>query len=374
MRHSLCIISILFLGATVSAQTSALFTTYLIRDNNAFQSREAYDEWINNSSLQLGHQLSGNDYRIAGYYSAELYSYATTSELNSLGHKFGLNGSRYVDDYTFNVNAYARLRNYNEPYTYYNVNRYDVHANMQYTPTLFDVYYAGVQFNKDKYGEFSDLDNLAYKIYGKYQHFFQNKISVTGYAAFGVKNYVNQSVMQYFGVGPMVVRYREDPVKATLFSTYINIGKSLMPDLGLSVMLGGQWFVGDPIQAYSQGIYYYTENDLYDDPYSYQGGYINVQLTKQFAVGFQARAGVKFQNKDYAGTPALDANGRLVGDTRLDKRNEYFLYVTKSFQTGLKLPSTIDFFFNVMYRENPSNDPYYEYQDTVGLLGFSVGF
>lgn len=379
MLRSMFIISILitlFCWSNLTAQTSVLFTSYLIRDDNAFKSREAYDEWINNSSLQLGHQLLGDDYRLSGYYSADLYSYAKTSALNSLAHKFGLAGTRYVHDYTFNVNVSARLRHYNEPFIYYNVNRYDIHASMQHAPNLSNMYYAGVQLNKDKYTEFSDLDNIAYKIYGKYQHFYQSKISLTGYASFGVKNYVNQSIIKYYGVGTLLnpfARYREEPVKAALFSTNVNVAKSLLPGLGLSLMLGGQWFVGDPIAAYSQGIYYYTENDLYDDPYSYQGTYATLQLTKQFGIGFQAKAGIKLQNKDYAGTPALDENGYLLGETRFDKRNEYYFFVTKKFQTGLKVPSSFDLFFNLMYRQNPSNDPYYDFDDHIGLLGFSVG-
>ncbi len=375
MRRSFIIsYFLILLSSALAAQTNALFTTYLIRDDNAFKTREAYDEWINNSAFQIGHQFSDDDYRILGYYNADLYSYATNSELNSLGHKFGCAATRYVDDYTFYINGYARLRHYNELYVYYNVNRYNIHANTQYARGLFDIVYAGIEFNKEKYDEFGELDNLAYKIYGKYQHFFQNKMSLTAYAGLGVKNYVNQSVIQYFGIGRLFSRYREDPVKSTLFSTYVNVGKSLLPGLGLSMMLGGQWFLGRPIEVYTNNIYYYTENDLFDDPYSYQGAYISFQLTKQFDIGFQAKAGVKFQNKNYAGTPALDENGSLLGDARLDQRHEYFLFVTKSFNTDLKFPSSIDLFANFMFRQNPSNDPYYNYEDTIGLVGFSVGY
>ena len=88
--------------------------------------------------------------------------------------------------------------------------------------------------------------------------------------------------------------------------------------------MGGQLFIGDPIKSFSEGIYYYTKNDLYDDPYLYQDRYISLQLTKQFAIGFQGKIGSKYQLKDYAGTPALEENGELTGETREDKRNEYF--------------------------------------------------
>lgn len=143
--------------------------------------------------------------------------------------------------------------------------------------------------------------------------------------------------------------------------------------MGISLGIGGQWFIGDPIMSYSEGIYYYTENDLFGDPYSYQSQYVTLQLTKQFAIDFQGKIGFKLQKKDYAGTPALDENDDLTGNTCKDTRSEYFLFLTKKFKTGWRFPGSIGVFFNYMYRNNPSNDPYYDFEDHIGLVGFSVG-
>ena len=136
--------------------------------------------------------------------------------------------------------------------------------------------------------------------------------------------------------------------------------------------MGGHWFIGDPILAYSEGIYYYTENDLYDDPYSYQGPYVSLQVTRQFTFGFKAKIGVKLQAKEYAGTPALNDLAELSGEMRHDRRDEYFLFVSKRFRTNWRFPDSIDIFINLMYRNNPSNDPYYDFEDHIGLMGFSV--
>ena len=146
-----------------------------------------------------------------------------------------------------------------------------------------------------------------------------------------------------------------------------------MLEQGISLELGGRWFLGDPIASYTDGIYYYTENDFFDDPYAYQNYFVSLQITRQFDIGFQGKTGFRYQHKDYAGTPALDAAGDLTGQSRLDMRTEYFIYLGKKFRTGWSLPKEITVFINLMYRDNPSNDPYYDYQDQVGLLGFSVG-
>ena len=364
----------LVLATVLSAQTDFSVTSYLIRDNNAFQNRTAYDEWINNSSVQIGHRFKSKTYQIHGYYNADISQFANNNELNNYAHKFGIAYAHDYNNYSLHIGGFARLHNYQEQFVYYSVNRYNFNMNVQYNPNLKSFYSAGITINKDKYKEFDDLDNVAYRLYGNYQRFFQSRISFTCNAGLGIKNYVNQSIIQYYGFGGFrnFARYREDAVKAAMFSLSANVGKSITSLMGISLGVGGQWFIGDPIMSFSEGIYYYTENDLFDDPYSYQNQYVTLQLTKQFAIDFQGKIGFKLQKKDYAGTPALNETGDLTGDTRKDIRSEYFLFLTKKFKTGWRFPGSIDVFFNYMYRNNPSNDPYYDFQDHIGLVGFSI--
>jgi len=380
MRFSIrfLIVFIIFVFTTInlSAQTNILFTTYLIRDDNAFKNRNEYREWINNSTLHLGKAFTGENYQLQGYYSIDLLRFTNNNDLNNYSHKFGLSGSRNYGDYSVNVNAYARLHKYQEQYIYYQLNRYNLNANVQFTPNLQNIYRLSLTINKDQYKEFTDLDNFTYRIFGRYQHFFRSKLSVSVNAGLGNKNYVNQSVIQYFGTGTgrfVSSRYREDPVRATMLSLSVNVGKSITTNTGISFGVGGQSFLGEPIMAYSEGIYYYTENDLYDDPYSYSDRYISFQLTRQFAVNFQGRIGIKYQDKNYKGTPALDEIGDLTGETREDTRSEYFFMLLKKFNTNWQFPGALSLFFSFIYRNNPSNDPYYDFEDHIGLLGFSIG-
>jgi hypothetical protein len=359
-------------AGSLRAQTSLNVTTYVIRDDNAFKTREARDEWINNSSLSLAHRFTGKNFRVQGYYSADILSYANTGNLNNIAHTIGALGVFDRDEYSLSLAAGAKLHNYQELYSYYDVNRYDLSLNLEYSPDLRYFSRYGIRISRDQYREFTDLDNLTYRIEGKWQRFFQSRLSLTGRAGLGVKNYFNQSVIQFFGIEPFL-RYREDPVKAALLSLSASAGKSLTDQLGLSLELGGQWFVGEPIQSYSNGLYYYTENDLSDDPYAYQSSYAMLQLSQQFAVGFLGKLGIRYEMKDYAGTPALDEVGELTGDTRLDYRREYSCMLSKKFTVPWRFPKSVHLFVNLMYRSNPSNDPYYDYEDKIGLIGLSFG-
>jgi hypothetical protein len=358
------------------AQTSLNMTTYLIRDDNAFKTRYAYTEWINTSNLYIEQRLATSGFQFQGYYSPDVMLFSKRNTLNNYSHQFGTAGSWTKNAYSIRMNINSKLRHYQDDLDYYNVNALSFSGQMEYRKKLTTIYSLNVSARKDRYLAFSDLDNVTYRYSGRFQHFFQTRTSLTAETGLGVKDYVNQTRVQYYGMGfgPFDgVRYREDPVQATMYFASMTLGQSLRSRTGISLGIGGQWFLGDPIMTYTGGIYYYTENDLYDDPFSYRNQYISLDLTRQFDVSFQGKIGFKIQDKYYQGTPALDQYGFLLGGMRKDVRKEFYIMTSKSFSTGWAIPRTVTLFFNYTFRDNASNDPYFKYQDHVGLVGFSFG-
>lgn len=365
---------ILLFTTPIFAQPTMSITSYLVRDNNVFEGRDSYNMWMNHSALQLGYRWIMDGIRIRGSYTLDVNQYPDQTWFNSYSHLIALNTSYDFEDNVIQINGSARIREYDETLNYYNVNQYELTAQIQNSPSLQKLSSVGLVVQRETYSEYSDLDNLTYQLFGKYQYFFQSGLSLTANAQVGVKNYLNQTMLVDYGSGTDSERTREDAVKAAQVASSIRIAKSITNKMGLSFEAGGQWFLGDPIEAYTGGVYYFTENDLYDDLYAYQGIYASLQLTRQFAIGFQAKLGARAQSKDYAGTPALDDEGLLLGETRKDTRREYYIATSKRIGTGWKVLSYVDVFANFMYRQNPSNDPYYDFDDQIGVIGLSLGF
>ena len=368
---------LIFLGMLISqamSQPSVSITSYLVRDDNEYQSRDAYNTLMNHSSLQVGYGWDQQTIRLRGYYSIETNQFNDNSLFNSTAHQFLLKNSFDYRENIIQINGLFKIRKYDDDLNYYNINQYQFSAQIQNSPSLERIGTAGLLIQKDMYPEYRDLDNFTYQLYTQYQYFFQGGLSLSGNASLGVKNYLNQSVHLDYGSDVDPERTVEETVKASQIRGSVKLGKSLTRKMGVSLTLGGQWFVGDPIESYTGGIYYYTENDLYDDPYAYQGSYADVMLTRQFNIGFQVKLGARTQAKDYAGTPALDENAELKGETRWDTRNEYYLTINKKITTTWRIPEAISLFANFIYRQNPSNDPYYDFEDQIGVVGFSVGF
>jgi len=359
------------------AQTTLNVATYLVRDGNAYNSCYASREYINSSRILIQQRLSFHSLQLNAFYSPDYLYYPDRRQLNNNAHSLGISGLLSSGSYNVQINASARRRSYRGGYNLYDEDSFILNADLRYSSNLADLLQVGLTVRMDHYTNYSDLSNQSYKIYAKYQHFLRSRTGLTAEAGLGVKDYVNQSIFHYFGMSidnPASPRVQESSVRAAMWSARFTVAQSLSARTGLSLGVGGQGFLGDPIRTYTGGIYYYTENDLYDDPYAYQDGYASLELTRQFAVDFQAKIGANAHWKRYSGTPALDANGELLGSMRRDQRQEYFLMLSKKIPTGWNFPSSISPFLNIVYRSNTSNDPYFSYHDPVSLIGITIGF
>lgn len=357
-------------------QTNFAATWFLFKDDNAFKSRVPYDEWINTFSLYAGQTFSRESAMFRVYYNGDFSKYSNYTDRQNNSHQLGIALNYSLKSTTSAMmGAYGMLRRNESQYIYYNVNRYMFYGNLRYEPDISKVFTAGILYGKNDFREFREINNIEYKIFARYQQFFRNRMSFSGEIGMGVKNYVNQSRQVFFGQAPfrpLRQQYVEEEVSATMLSLGLNIARSLTNKTGLSINFGGQRYAGDPIETYSDQVYYYTENDLYDDPYGYENNYVSLALTRQFGVGFQGKLGVEYQDKDYRGTEALTMDGNLQGTHRQDERRDYFLIITKTFQTGWRFPTAVDAFFRFNIRNNSSNDPYYHYQDHLGILGITI--
>lgn len=360
------------------AQMDLSVTYYLIKDNNSFRNRSLYDEWINTFSFYAGRTFKGDASMLRMYYTGDYSTFSNYTDRQNGSHKLGFALTPIMDNKKIlTLGSSAQLRRNKGDYIYYNKDEYVFYALFRYEPRLTDSYTFGLNIEKNKFREFTAIDNLEYRFWGRYQKFFKSRLSLSGEVGFGVKDYVNQSKPEFFGYSPgmmgMEPRFVEESVLARLFSASFNIGKSITSRTGMNIRCGGQWYIGDPIEAYEEGIYYYTENDLYDDPYSYENKYAGINLTRLMGLGFQGKIGAEYHHKDYRGTPALDMDGNMVGDFRKDERINYSFMLTKTLYTGWKLPNTIDLFGRFLIRSNASNDPYYDYSDNIGMVGISIG-
>lgn len=370
-----CISALIFTGQS-AAQTDFGLSVYLIKDDNAYKSRSQYDELINTTSLRLGRAFNIGGVRLYGFYSGDISTFSENKGMRNVSNQFGLAARHSSGNYILDFGAAGSVRRNKDQYVYYNVDKYNMYATLTFEPDFYTMYKLGVTYSNSQFNEFTDIDNNNYRVFTRYQRSFQNRSSLSAEIGLGVKDYVNQTVVDLFGFDfgrfqfPRMV---ENPVRATQLDFSVRAGKSITDRTGLSAAVNMSRYLGDPIEVFSDEVYYYTENDLYDDPFSFENSSLSLQLTRQFGIGFQARAAYTFYDKNYSGTPALDSEGELLNEYRMDQRNEYSFILSKKVETEWSFPGSIELFFRYMMRDNRSNDPYFTFNDHVGLLGFSIG-
>lgn len=376
-------ISILIMSVVVSfvdyaeSQIGISFSWYLIKDDNIFKSRNEYSEMINTASLIISRGYSKNNFSFQPYYGIEISAFNENSDQKNNSHNFGIIGRHVSGDWVIDVMLGAQIRRNDAEFIYYNTNSFAFNIKTQYEPNLNTLYSIGLNYSKNEFTEFTEIDNLMYKFYGKIQRFFQSRISVSSEIGISVKNYVNQNIIQSFGSRSRgrisnPTGNSEKPLNALQFSADFNVGRSITDRTGMNIAFGGTQFVGDPIKSFSNGIYYFTENDLYDDPFSYEDKYISAYLTRQFGIGFQGKVGAAYHNKNYAGTDALDESGELLGENRLDTRYDYSFVLSKKFELDWQIPFSLSVYSRFLIRQDKSNDPYYTFTDHLGIFGLTI--
>jgi hypothetical protein len=165
----------------------------------------------------------------------------------------------------------------------------------------------------------------------------------------------------------------EEP-STTQLSAWINIGQSLSETTGLSVRYLKRWNLTDRGRAFVGGaVDFIGEEDLFDDPYSYESDELSLTVTQMLDHGIKIRGGAFYLLKTYGYPYTLDYS---VPDTdlRQDERSGGWVRVEKRFAGDWLLFSGLRLSLGYVYLTNDSNTAYYNYSSNAVSLGLSTDF
>ncbi len=167
----------------------------------------------------------------------------------------------------------------------------------------------------------------------------------------------------------------EDIPAAKMWVTSVRIGQFLIATTGLSAQLLYRYNFNSEVRYLTavQSVYT-TEDELFDDPYSYKGKEFSVSLTQLFPGGVQGTLSYTVTNKFYPGHLALDLDGKAVdGSYRSDKLQYFYTGLEKSFSIG-HVFSSQTIFLNFYRVVNRSNDLYYTYRRSLFSAGLTLNY
>jgi len=184
-----------------------------------------------------------------------------------------------------------------------------------------------------------------------------------GYGGGGATGYLEN------GGVPLLVS-RESLAAQLLFSAALS--QSIAEGTGLSVRYRQRWNLKDRGTALiGTWIGSAAEDDLVDDPYSYESNEGAIQLTRLLPWRVRLGAGATLQARKYFYGSSLDPE--VPSAARSDLRTTAGVSLTKDLDTGWRLLTDMTVSFEYQFVRNQSNASPYDYSAHYGGIDLEIG-
>ncbi len=371
MKHLTLFSLLVLLAGSSFAQvtTSVEFSSYA--DDNLFRSPEPQSDLLSDIGIKLNYEPDGSN--INYYYSGDLFSYRNNSLRNFYVHSLGLNAfNSFGKENKQNVywGADLTLRLNNEEYNYYDYSRFFAYGNFR-----FDLGWAflktGYNFRYRGYSNLPELTNYRHFLFLQLNKSFITRTTVILEADLGYKSFAGQDAFfeSRRGMGRrMEETYSASPQIPSLSQAVFlaRITQSLHPKVGLYVQYRRQISLTNQTSfVNSDG--YYQDEELFDDPFSFESTSYSSQLTWMMPWSMKFRIGGAFASKSYTSEQAyISAEDSLAqGGPRVDDRSNLYLNLSKVLRFDKNWLEALHFKLNYSYIKNTSNSYWYDYKNSI---------
>jgi hypothetical protein len=375
----------------VQAQFSKHIEVSSYWDDNLYRTPQAVNDILTDFNMRLSYRPG--DSNITYFYDGDLFLYQKTTLRNFSMHNAGLNyfypfGKE--EKHTFYIGANYTLRLNQDEYNYYDYNQFYV-----YTTFRFDLNWAfirsGYNFRYRSYSNLPDISNYKHYFFVQLNKSFATRTTVILEADIGRKSFDGQEIVIGISGDESGGNGRGQGAETTAETTTITrimeipslsqaillarISQSLHDKAGLYVQYRRQFSLASKAN-FANADNYFTDDELFDDPFSYESTGYSSQLTWMLPWAMKVRVGGALVSKNYisenAFTSADDSLG--MGDIRLDDRGSYYVNFSKVFYLNKSWIKSLHFKVNYSYIRNESNSYWYDYKNTILNAGIRWNF
>ncbi len=387
MRYKVVLLFVLLNTQVVFPQFSKNIEISSYFDDNLYRSPYPISDLFTNLNLDLNFRPVNSQLNFS--YNGSFFLYQEAKERNFSIHEVGISFSNFFgseEEHTYYFGLDGSLRHDNEAYNYYDYRQTYIYANVR-----FDLNYlflkAGYNFRYRDYVNLSYLTNQRHYGYIQMNKPFETGTTIILESDLGQKSFAGQELYtitesgeQGQGQGGM-----NNLSNTTSITSYIpslshiillaRLAQSLHDNLGIYLQIRKQINLGDQVGlSNSEG--YYQDEELYDDPFSYESTGFSSQLTWMLPWAMRLQLGGTLISKDYiseqAYTSSEDSLG--LGGLRVDDQNYYFLNFSKSFYLNKSWLNILKINVYYNYIENNSNSFWYNYKNQVWGGGIQWSF
>ena len=383
------------------AQWGASFTAWTVFDGNAFRNYEQLSDRVVQPEATLFYDLVSDPSRMRFWYEGSLVLFDEYQARQFHSHRAGLTARHDLGKIGSMLSwGLQGGRRFNRTeHSYYDYRNATGYLQLRIDGGRWGIWQAGI---RGRYQEYTELPEFSFREadgFLKANFSLPTRTTLIGRFEAGIKDFVQGEISEELiqetvplpgngngrgngkgnagglddGGGQTVTQVVlvESP-RAAIFRWIgsVRLAQSLGSKTGLAVEgilqrvpeEGGRVLSG-------QDSGYETDDDLFDDPYSYESETLLVELTRMLPLGFEFKAGHELHEKHYHRI-ANDLNGEAVdGSRREDSQSRFWASLRKPFPAR-GLFQSIQLSLNYSYIRNDSNDAYFHYDGHSGSVGF----
>ncbi len=365
------------------AQLSPSFTVSSYVDDNVYRSPEAQGDLLSDFSLRLNYTPEQSDFTY--FINGNYFTYAQNPERNFYINDLGVN---YVSVFGSQKNHYFfagadwLMRLNGADYNYYDYNQLFAYFNFRFNFSNY-LLKTGYNFRYRSYSNLSALDNTRHYLFMQINRALPTRTTLIFEADLGYKSFAGQTVAVSGtggrGRGRMFYEpaYTETQTIPSLshFIYLMRVAQSLHDRLGIYVQYRQQINLSSN-SGYQNSEGYFQDEELFDDPFSYESKSITSQLTWLMPYFVKLQVGGGILNKQYISEQAYVSASDTVGNGGLREDDRRFGYVRLSKTFKLKQSVIDQLRFNLEYNLviNKSNSYWYDYKNNLLGASLQIGF
>jgi hypothetical protein len=405
----LLIFSIYLIVTYVSGQFSSSIEVSTLYDNNVFRSPYQYEDLLTDFDVDVSYQFSRVNLDI--YYNPEFIIYRDYSDRNFSMHSVGINYAKEFgteEQHTFFLGGNYLMRLNGSSYESYDFNQL-----YTFTSIRFDLNWiflkTGYNFRYRYYldADYANLNNYRHNLFAQINKSFPSRTSLIvevnlGKKSFeGIRSYTIYESYKYNppadggdgdggGKGPdgrggnYLVNISSltsttaaevttvEPPDLNQLVLITRIAQSIMPRMGIYLQYRRQTSLTDQT-SYLNADAYFQDEELFDDPFSYQSEDLSSQLSWMLPASVKLQIGGGMTSKEYISEQAfiseLDSTG--LGGFRSDDVTFIHFSISKAFKFKKSWLYSLVLSVNYNYQRNESNSFWYNYKNSFYSFGIN---
>jgi hypothetical protein len=337
-----------------------------------------YDDNILLSPLPVSDMVSDFDFHmnydgLSGsaslYYNGTFMLYRQRQQYNSSLHDLGFDYYRIWGAHTLYLGGAAAFKMNHTTYNLYNYQQFYLYGSMRFVLNRF-LLKTGYNFRYRYYNNYAEIVNSQHYLFGQINKSFWTGTSLLLEMDLGYKTYPNQGSVYALPMGGRGQGRSQNYYQAGLSYSHLiwlaRISQSLHPKIGINFRYRQQ--IGLDQSAFSINSYDYAQNDeLFDDPFSYNSDSYSSQLTWHLPVAFKFIASGIYSDKTYHNEQPylIPLDGSNEGGYRHDYQQRLSIILTKNFYLNKNWIKSFQFGINYYYVNNNSNSYWFRYRNNI---------